>query len=162
MIFRRPDAGFADDFAAVDDEAADLSTVGDDDDESLGTGSIVGGLPAADAGETSTLVNVLCGSKLAATCVSTTPLRAYTPTEVSMLWVQVASQSMNVNAAKRVTLRVGLRISILSYCEWRCGANDTSEVEACLSESILVELHFTFGIVVFLGIEHKHHIRDGG
>ena len=98
MIFRRPDLGLADEFAAPEGEGG-LSVAGEVGDEPLGTGSFGAGLSFADADGTSTLVNVLCGSKLAATCVSTTPLRAYTPTEGSMLWMQVPSQLKNLHDA---------------------------------------------------------------
>ena len=98
MIFRRPDAGFADDFAAADG-AAGLSAGGEAVDELLATETFGAAASVADANGTSTLVNVLCGSKLSATCVGTTPLRAYTLTESSMLWTQVASQSMKADGA---------------------------------------------------------------
>jgi hypothetical protein len=75
VILRRPDLGLADDFAAADGEGG-LSVAGVVGDEAPDTGSFGAGLSLADADGTSTLVNVLCGSKLAATCVSTTPLRA--------------------------------------------------------------------------------------
>jgi hypothetical protein len=105
VILRRPDLGLADDFAAADGEGG-LSVAGVVGDEAPDTGSFGAGLSLADADGTSTLVNVLCGSKLAATRVSTPPLRAYTPTEGSMPWVQVPSQVKILRGAWYATVRV--------------------------------------------------------
>jgi hypothetical protein len=88
VIFSRPDAGLAEGFGivvGVGRSAVASAIITDLGDESLATGSLVAGLSVADAGGTSTLVNVLCGSNLNVTCVGTTPLRASTPTESSML-----------------------------------------------------------------------------
>lgn len=95
MIFRRPDAGLAGGFEMVG-AAGPLAHAGElEDAELLFGGSVPGGLVAGELGGTSTFTNVLCGSTLV---------------ESSMLWVQVASQSVNVESAWRVTLQVGWRI----------------------------------------------------
>jgi hypothetical protein len=95
VIFRRPDAGLVDGFATADG-AGGLSLAGGEDcAELLFGGSVGGGIVAVELGGTSTFVNVLCESTLV---------------EGSMLWMRVASQSVNVESAWRVTLRAGWRI----------------------------------------------------
>jgi hypothetical protein len=108
VIFSRPDTGLTDGFGIAVDivrSAGGAELLGiEPGDETFAADSLVAELLVAEAGWTSTFMNVLCGSKLAATCVGTAPLRAYTPTESSMLWLTVASQLKNLGGAWRVTV----------------------------------------------------------
>ncbi len=108
MIFSRPDAGLADGFGIAVDigRSAAGAELFDGEffnaelgDEISAAESPAAEVLAAEAGETSTFTNVLCGSKLAATCLGTAPLRAATSTGVSMPWMQVASQLKNSDGA---------------------------------------------------------------